>query len=339
MISRVVHLYLDERDTYIRVFWATATPHLLSVHVPDQLVVEEICYQTILQGYNSTLIKDKKRASMPYGFHVGFYMVKDTTQDKQEGLSQIEFRFQTCRFWKNDSKGMVLKHASQVLSCWSYAHDKFEDEIFIENAQYWDEVVARMVNPKMTRFKSMRMDEQLATIEKLSQEALRSREEMIAEEATEVPLVAPVQDRGFPMTHDTHERWFIMIEQAQRVIVQLQAEPYLIGMMGSPTGNPDEIQAGPSNPKQLYIGEIVGLDDPEIPTPQARSLGDVLVQSETVGKSGRESDPNPLHELINIYDGEESLEVSLVTPVPIMEEKKPEKESTPAPDAQIHVLP
>jgi hypothetical protein len=55
--------------------------------------VEEICYQTILQGYNATLVKDKKRASMPYGFHVGFYMVKETTQDKQEGLSQIEFRF------------------------------------------------------------------------------------------------------------------------------------------------------------------------------------------------------------------------------------------------------
>jgi hypothetical protein len=162
---------------------------------------------------------------------------------------------------------------------------------------------------------------------------------MIAAEATEVPLVSPVQDKGFHMTHDACERWLIMIEQDQQVIVQLQDEPYLIGIMGSPTGNPDEIQAGPSNPKLLYIDEIVELDDPEIPTPQARSLGDVLVQSETVEKSGRESAPNPLNELINIYDGEESLEVSLVTPVPIMEEKDPEKESTPAPDAQIHGLP
>jgi hypothetical protein len=47
-----------------------------------------------------------------------------------------------------------------VSSCWPYAHDKFEDEVFTENAQDWDEVVARMVDPKMTRFKSMSLDEQ-----------------------------------------------------------------------------------------------------------------------------------------------------------------------------------
>jgi hypothetical protein len=56
--------------------------------------VGKICYQTILQGYNTTLVKDKKQAFIPYGFHVGFYMVKYTTQAKQEGLSQLEFRFQ-----------------------------------------------------------------------------------------------------------------------------------------------------------------------------------------------------------------------------------------------------
>jgi hypothetical protein len=81
MISKVGHWYLDERDTYIRVFGATRAPHLLHVHVPDRLVVGEVYYQTILQGYNATLVKDKKQAFIPYGFHVGFYLVKDTTQD------------------------------------------------------------------------------------------------------------------------------------------------------------------------------------------------------------------------------------------------------------------
>jgi hypothetical protein len=85
-------------------------------------------------------------------------MVKDTAQDKQEGLSQLEFRFSTGRFYKHDPKGLVLQHASQVSSCWSYTHDKFEDEIFTECAQDWDEVLQRMANPNMTRFKSMSMD-------------------------------------------------------------------------------------------------------------------------------------------------------------------------------------
>jgi hypothetical protein len=98
-------------------------------------VVGEICYQTILQGYTTTVVKDKKRAFIPYGFHVGFYMVKDMTKSKQEGLSQLEFIFHTGQFRKHDPKGLVLKHASQVLSCWPYTHDKFEDEVFTENAQ------------------------------------------------------------------------------------------------------------------------------------------------------------------------------------------------------------
>jgi hypothetical protein len=49
-----------------------------------------------------------------------------------------------------------------------------------------------MANPKMTMFRAMSLDEQVMTIEKSAQEALRAREEMIAAEATEVPLVAPV---------------------------------------------------------------------------------------------------------------------------------------------------
>jgi hypothetical protein len=89
MISKVGHWYLDEHDTYIRVFRATRAPHLLPVYVPDRLVVGEICYQTILQGYNATLVKDKKWAFIPYGFHIGFYMVKDTTQAKQGRTESI----------------------------------------------------------------------------------------------------------------------------------------------------------------------------------------------------------------------------------------------------------
>jgi hypothetical protein len=46
-----------------------------------------------MQGYNSTLVKEKKQVFIPYGFHVGFYLVKETAQDKQKGLSQIEFKF------------------------------------------------------------------------------------------------------------------------------------------------------------------------------------------------------------------------------------------------------
>jgi hypothetical protein len=49
--------------------------------------------------------------------------------------------------------------------------------------------------------------------------------------------------------------------------------------------------------------------------------------------------PNSLHDLITIYDDEESSKLSLVTPMQITEENEPEKASSPAPDAQIQILP
>jgi hypothetical protein len=95
---------------------ATGAPHLLPVYVPDRLVVGEICYQTILQGYNATLVKDKKRAFIPYGFHIGFYMVKDTAQAKQEGLSQLEFLISDWSFSQTRPKGSSFEaHISSII--------------------------------------------------------------------------------------------------------------------------------------------------------------------------------------------------------------------------------
>jgi hypothetical protein len=39
MVAKVVHWYLDERSTYIRVFMATRVPHILPMHVRDRLIV------------------------------------------------------------------------------------------------------------------------------------------------------------------------------------------------------------------------------------------------------------------------------------------------------------
>ena len=86
-------------------------------------------------------------------------MVKDTTQEKQEGLSQLEYRFPVGHFPKHDPKGLVLQHVLQLSSCWPYSHGSFQDEIFTEGTQDWEEVLHRRDNPNMTKFKEMSMDE------------------------------------------------------------------------------------------------------------------------------------------------------------------------------------
>jgi hypothetical protein len=135
MVSKVGHWYFEKNNTYIRVFRDNGTPQLLPIHVSDRLIAGEICYQTILQGYNATLVKQEKISFIPYGFHIGFYMVQDTAHVKQEGLSHLEYRFPIGKFCKHDSKGLVLHNPSHLSSYWTYAHDSFEDEIFTEGVQ------------------------------------------------------------------------------------------------------------------------------------------------------------------------------------------------------------
>jgi hypothetical protein len=74
-----------------------------------------------------------------------------------------------------------------------------------------------MVNPNMTRFKAMSMDEHVETIENLAQEALRAREEIRATKTTKA------QRRGL-----------LLLEGAHRIIDQLKNDPDMIEMMRIP---------------------------------------------------------------------------------------------------------
>jgi hypothetical protein len=81
----------------------------------------------------------------------------------------------------------------------------------------------------------------------------------------------------------------------------------------------------------MQLEEIIGSENPEVPPPK-------IISSETsniVRTLGRTSVPNPLFDLITIYDDEEISEVSLVTPVQITEEKELERASNLGPNAPI----
>jgi len=47
-------------------------------------VLGEIFYESILQCFKTSSIKDKKREFIPYGVYVGYHFLKDTTQAKKE---------------------------------------------------------------------------------------------------------------------------------------------------------------------------------------------------------------------------------------------------------------
>jgi hypothetical protein len=63
--------------------------------------------------------------------------VKDTTQAREESQNQIECRFVTRRYKRDDPKKLVGKHSNQVVSHWPYLYDDLKDKIFTENDLGW----------------------------------------------------------------------------------------------------------------------------------------------------------------------------------------------------------
>jgi hypothetical protein len=291
---------------------------LLPIYFPNRLVLGEICYQTILQGYNATLVKDRKKEFIPYGFHIDFYQVKDTLQAKQEGLIQLEFQFQIGHLCKHDPKVLILKHASQVSSYWPYAHDCIEDEIFTENAQDWDEVMARMADPKITKFKAMSWEEQEASLDERAQRAeeiLRTRRERVAFKSAkmmEAPQEAPIQNWNFLRILGARERGTLFLQHAQQIM-----DPTLLS--STLTSNPEESPTGVGGSELTDLGNINGSDDPESTLPPVDSPAGAMTQSKPARVSVETSVPNPLSKFIDIYIDDESLEASQKTSLSIEE--------------------
>jgi hypothetical protein len=51
-----------------------------------------------------------------------------------------------------------------VVLTWPYTHEKWEDELFIENAQDWKEVEKRRANPNITIFSSLPIEEKIKMV-------------------------------------------------------------------------------------------------------------------------------------------------------------------------------
>jgi hypothetical protein len=115
----------------------------------------------------------------------------------------------------------------------------------------------------------------------------------------------------------------------------LKNDPDLIEMTRIPVDDPIESRGKLSDLEPVQLEEITESENHEAPPPQVGSPGEIWTQPEIARTSGRIIIPNPLLDLITIYDDEGSLEVSLVTLVQITEEKETKRASTPGPDASI----
>jgi hypothetical protein len=73
----------------------------------------------------------------------------------------------------------VEQHIGQVVFHLLYAHDTFEDNIFIKNSMDWEDFLQRKDKPYLTRFKSMSSNEQLESLEQIVEASVHAQNENI----------------------------------------------------------------------------------------------------------------------------------------------------------------
>jgi hypothetical protein len=106
-------------------------------------------------------------------------------------------------------------------------------------------------------------------------------------------------------------------------------------MMRITPTDPITIREGLNGSESIHEKETTSLENPIVPSPQAISLVTIPTQYEIPRTPGETGVPNPLFDLITIYNDEESSEVSLVTSIPITEEKEPRGTYAPSPNVSF----
>jgi hypothetical protein len=103
----------------------------------------------------------KKNNCIPYSFILWNYR-KHT---RQEATSNLKYQFSLGQFKKHNPKGLVAKHCELVSANFPYSHNKWEDDLFFNDAHDWDKVLERTKNPHITFFKNLSIDEHMLEIQ------------------------------------------------------------------------------------------------------------------------------------------------------------------------------
>jgi hypothetical protein len=120
---------------------------------------------------------------------------------------------------------------------------------------------------------------------------------------------------------------------------RMRDNPDLVRMPRLLTNSPEESSMGPSGLELIDLDNINGSENPESTTPLVGSPTGIAMHSKAVEGSVETSASDPLHELIKIYDDDESSEVSLGNPMHVKEEKGLDKTSSPISNIQTQEIP
>ena len=115
--------YMTPAGVYIRIAGSTKPPHWLPHSVPDSLLLQEIAYQTFINGVATSLHKHKKGIWPQFPLITLVGKIKNFKHDKDEVNILSSYNFQEVSFIRHDPQGKLKEHLQQVGFQWSYSRE------------------------------------------------------------------------------------------------------------------------------------------------------------------------------------------------------------------------
>jgi hypothetical protein len=109
-----------EHNTYIRVYGAMKSPHLLPRFVPDKLVLLRSGLSNGDQWSRGMLYRDKKAIWPPLPLYIDTYLFSNTKKIQEEVDILLSYHFGEERFRRHDPKKVIKEHFNKLGVPWEY---------------------------------------------------------------------------------------------------------------------------------------------------------------------------------------------------------------------------
>ena len=115
--------YMTPDRVYIKISGSTKPLHQLPHLVLDSLLLQEISYQTYVNGVASSLHQNKKGIWPLFPLITPVCNIENFKQDKEEVGVLGSYKFKEVTFRRHDPQGKLKEHLQQVGFIWSYSHE------------------------------------------------------------------------------------------------------------------------------------------------------------------------------------------------------------------------
>ena len=123
IVKEYGYWYMTPIRVYIRIAWSTKPPHWLPHFVPDSLLLQEISYQTFLNGVATSLHRNKKGIWPQFPLMTSVCKIENFKQARDEVNLLSSYKFQEVSFKRHDPQGKLKEHLQQVGFQCSYSHE------------------------------------------------------------------------------------------------------------------------------------------------------------------------------------------------------------------------